>query len=247
MGNTSYVSLSMATALERSLDATAHNLSNASTAGYKAFRPIFETVSEAAEGPSGHEVSYVQDAGNYLDAAQGAVMPTGNPLDLAITGKGWFAFEAEGGRVAFGRNGRLVVDVDGRLSTTTGRALLDTGGAPIILPANIGQDISVARDGTITGSDGTRLGQVGMYDVDFETLMHPIGNGLYISPLGIDGAAASQDSQVAQGFVETSNVEPVIEMTRMIDIQRAYENSLKLLTEENALTRQTIQRIGQFG
>ncbi|MCP9481057.1 flagellar hook basal-body protein [Shimia sp. CNT1-13L.2] len=244
MGNISYVSLSYASALERSLDATAHNLSNASTAGYKAFRPVFETVDAEAETVGGDAISYVQDRGSYLDATQGAIMPTGNPLDLAVSGNGWFGFEVDGEQ-AYGRNGRLVVDVNGRLTTASGHALMDAGGAPIILPNDVGQDITIAPDGTISGPDGAVLGRVGLYDIQADALMHPIGQGLYISPLGVEAAQPAENSRVAQGFVESSNVEPVIEMTRMIDIQRAYENSLRLIGEEDDLTKQAIQRLGR--
>lgn len=247
MGNTSYVSLSLASALERSLDATAHNLSNASTAGYKAFRPVFETVESEAQTTSGDTISYVRDGGSYVDATQGAMLPTGNPLDLAISGNAWFGFEAGEGQTAFGRNGRLVVDVEGRLTTTSGNAILDASGAPIILPGEVGQNIEIAPDGTITSTDGSVLGRVGLFDVDYETLMHPIGQGLYISPLGTEAALPAQNAKITQGFVETSNVQPVIEMTRLIDIQRAYENSLKLLGEEDDLTRQAVQRLGRVG
>ena len=246
MGSTGYVSLSLASALERSLDATAHNLSNASTAGYKAFRPVFEAVESETVSASGDAISYVRDGGSYVDPAPGAIMPTGNPLDLAISGGAWFQFETDGDQVAYGRNGRLVVDIEGRLTTTSGHALLDAGGGPIVLPDDVGQEISIASDGTITGPDGALLGQVGLYDVESDALMHPIGNGLYISPLA-QAAVPAEGSTVTQGFVEASNVQPIIEMTRMIDIQRAYENSLRLVGEEDSLTKQAIQRLGRAG
>lgn len=245
MGSTSYVSLSLATALEKSLDATSHNLANASTAGFKAFRPLFEAVEATPEGSDADPVSYVQDGGSYLDSAQGAVVPTGNPLDIALSGDGWLGFEAPNGQTAYSRNGRLVVDVEGRLTSSSGQAILDAGGAPIVLPNDVGQNIEISPDGTITSGDGAVLGRVGLFDVDSESLMQPIGNGLYISPLAADVPPPAENVRVAQGFVETSNVSPVIEMTRMIDIQRAYEKSIRLMDESNELTKQVVQRLGR--
>lgn len=244
MGNSGYISLSLATSLERSMDATAHNLSNASTAGFKAFRPVFASVSSETEAAAGDIINYVEDRGSYLDTMQGALVPTGNPLDLAITGSGWFGFETGAGDIAYGRVGQLLVDTQGRITTATGQALLDAGGAPIALPDTAGE-LSIAEDGTITGGEGEALGQIGVFDVDFDTVMQPIGNGLYLSPLGEDAAQPAQGSRVSQGFVELSNVEPVIEMTRLITIQRAYEGALRLINEEDGLTKQSIQKLGR--
>ncbi|MGV6810880.1 MAG: flagellar hook-basal body complex protein [Brevirhabdus sp.] len=244
MGNSSYISLSLATSLERSMDATAHNLSNASTAGFKAFRPVFESVSSDTESAAGDTINYVEDRGSYLDTMQGALVPTGNPLDLAITGSGWFGFETDGGNVAYGRHGQLVIDPDGRITTVTGQALLDAGGAPLVVPEGTGT-VAVAADGTMTGAEGEALGQIGLFDVQFDTVLQPVGNGLYMSPLGDDAAQPSESSRISQGFVELSNVEPVVEMTRLISIQRAYEGAIRLMTEEDELTKQSIQRLGR--
>jgi len=244
MGNSSYISLSLATALERSMDATAHNLSNASTAGFKAFRPVFESVSSETEAVAGDTINYVEDRGSYLDTMQGALVPTGNPLDLAITGPGWFGFETGAGATAYGRTGQLVIDPQGRMTTSTGQVILDAGGAPLVLPEAAGV-IAVAADGTVTGEDGEVLGQVGVFDVDFDDVMQPVGDGMYLSPLGDEGVQPSEGSNISQGFVELSNVEPVIEMTRLISIQRAYEGALRLITEEDDLTKLSIQRLGR--
>lgn len=245
MSNIGNVSLSLATTLERSLDATAHNLANAGTAGYKAVRPVFEAIVPKAILGSSDRVSFVQDKGNYLDVSQGTLLPTGNPLDIAVSGNGWLGFEAEGGQTAYGRHGQLIVDVEGRLQTSSGRAVLDAGGAAVILPADVGSDIAIAGDGTITDSQGNQIGQIGMFDVSSDTNMNPIGNGVYLSPLGAQAARAAENSTISQGFIESSNVQSVVEMTRMIDIQRAYEGAVRLMEEDDQLTRQVIQRLGR--
>ena len=123
MGNSGYVSLSHATALERSLNMTAHNLANASTAGFKAMFPVFEAKSHGPEGAL-TAINYVQDNGTFLDNSQGPMTRTDNPTDFAVTGDGWFGFEAGGGTV-YGRFGQLTLDVDGQLVTAAGHAILD--------------------------------------------------------------------------------------------------------------------------
>ncbi len=96
MGNSAYVSLSHATALERSLNLSAHNLANASTAGYKSVQPIFQVQNEG-DGTSTTALNFVQDSGIYLNQAQGPMTRTDNPGDLAISGPGWFGFDVGGG------------------------------------------------------------------------------------------------------------------------------------------------------
>ncbi|MFT6676434.1 MAG: flagellar basal-body rod protein FlgF [Sulfitobacter sp.] len=242
MSNISNVSLSQATALERSLSMTAHNIANANTAGYKAIQPLFESIDHEV---GAENVSFVLDRGSYLDLNKGALMPTGNPLDIALAGDGWLSFQFDGGEVGYSRHGRLVVDVDGRLKTTGGRPLLDAGGGPVQLPDDVGQDVTITSGGTITDANGAILGNIGVLTIEQGARMLPLGGGMYQLP---EDAAAPQQSanpQVKQGFVESSNVEAVLEMTRLIDIQRAYENSVKLMNEDDGLTKTAIQRLGR--
>jgi flagellar basal-body rod protein FlgF len=244
MGSANNVSLSLATAMQRSLDLTANNMANATTAGYKATRPLFESVS--ADGSTDADaVNYVRDSGNYLDTSQGTMLPTGNPLDLAISGTGWFSYESDSGNVAYGRNGQLVVDANGRLSTLSGAAILDDGGSPITLPEEVGQNIAVAGDGTMTDLDGTLLGQIGVFRIPDPNQLTPIGNGMYLLPSGAPSAEVTSQSQVMQGYSEQSNVEPALEMIRLMDVQRTYERAVQVMNDANELTKQAIRRIAR--
>ncbi len=243
MGNSNYVSLSLATALQRSMDLAAHNMANASTAGYKAAQPLFEAVQP--DGTSDTEISYVEDRGTYLNVSQGAMLATSNPLDLALSGPGWFSYEAGAGATAYGRDGRLTVNADGQLSTLAGAPILNQGGAPITLPQALGQEITISGDGTITDAEGTILGQIGIFRVPDVDKLVPIGGGLYLYGDAAGGMAPDTETQIAQGFIEQSNVQPIVEMTRLMDIQRAYERAAKLMSDSNDLTRQAIQRLGR--
>lgn len=244
MGSANSVSLSLATAMQRSLDVAANNMSNASTAGYKAVRPLFESVSQN-ENKNPEATSYVRDKGNYMDTTQGALTPTGNQLDLAITGTGWFSYETRDGQVAYGRNGRLAVNANGQLTTLTGASILDDGGSPITLPEEVGQDVTVARDGTMTDNEGTLLGQIGLFRVIDPNQLNPIGNGLYLLPAGSPAAEPTSQSKIMQGYSERSNVEPAMEIIRLMEIQRTYERAVQVMNDANELTKQAIQRIAR--
>ncbi|MDF3414809.1 flagellar hook basal-body protein [Sulfitobacter sp. M57] len=242
MSNIGYVSLSQATALERSMNMTAHNLANATTSGYKAINPLLESVESNSidEG-----ISYVVDKGTYLDLSNGPLTPTGNPLDVAVSGPGWLSFQLEGGGTGYSRHGQLVVDADGQLKTSTGLALLDGGGGPVTLPEDIGQNVVITTDGAITDPDGVVLGTIGVFNIEQEARMTPLGGGMYQLPGDAAAPQESEDPKIKQGFVEGSNVQAVMEMTRLIDIQRAYENSVRLMTADDTLTKTSIQRLGR--
>lgn len=243
MGTTNYVSLSLATALERSLDLAAHNMANASTAGYKAQHPLMEAVDPTNSGDSTQAVNYVKDKGIFVDMAQGTMVPTGNPLDLAVNGDAFFGFEAPGGETAYGRDGRLTIDTEGLLVTMGGSPVVDISGAPITIPTESGTSINIALDGTITDIDGGAIGRIGLFSVDNPNLLAPIGNGLFLA--GGANAEQTETGSISQGYIEQSNVKPVVEMINLMDIQRAYERAVKLMNDENDLTKQAIQRLGR--
>jgi flagellar basal-body rod protein FlgF len=242
MNATGYVSLSRAAALERSMNMTAHNLANLNTAGFKAINPLLETVNE--QGPEGG-VSYVLDKGNYLDLRDGDFVPTGNPFDLAVTNDAWFTYALPDGGTGYSRDGRLVLDIDGQLKNASGFALLDEGGAPILLPGDLGESVIVGPDGTLTDVEGVDLGRIGVVNIEDAARLEPLGAGLYALPEGAADPDQAEAPALRQGYIEQSNVAAVLEMTRLIDIQRAYENSTKLMTEENDLTRSAIERLGR--
>lgn len=243
MANADYVSLSLAAALQRSLDMAAHNIANSSTAGYKATQPLFEAVQP--DGQDDAAVSYVEDRGTYLNTTQGALVSTGNPLDLALSGNGWLSYQSGAGATAYGRDGRLTLNSDGLLTTLSGAPVLNPGGAPISLPQTLGQEITISSDGTITDAEGGVLGQIGIVRVADVDKLKPIGGGLYLYDETAPEVTPDTNTKLAQGFVEQSNVQPIIEMTRLMDIQRAYERAAKLMTDDGDLTRQAIKRLGR--
>lgn len=247
MDNSNFVSLSLARSLEQSLDIVANNIANSNTAGFKAERSDFQDIVEKNLGDAGKDdVSFVYNSGSHLDTRAGALEKTGNPLDVAISGDGWFGYQTTTGQTAYGRDGRFVINAQGDLVTTKGDQVLDAGGAPIAIPANTGGAVSIAGDGTISDAQGNQVGKIGVFSVPGIAEYQRIGDGMMVDPTGAGAAAQpAENARLSQGFIEQSNVQPVLEMTRMIDIQRAYERAMKLLDDTNTLRQQTISQLGR--
>src|SRR5690606_3316078 len=142
-----------------------NNIANMNTTAFKAERTIFQEHLERL-GPVGQreDQSYVIDSATYRDLSQGRLEATGNPLDIAIEGEGWFAYNTEEGPV-YGRDGRLLIDDMGRLATTDGKPILDIHGAEIVLPLEEAHLIDIAADGTVS-AEGLILGQIGIFQFD---------------------------------------------------------------------------------
>ncbi len=244
MGTTNYVSLSLATALQRSLDMAAHNMANASTAGFKTSHPVLEAVDPTNSGSPTEAINYVQDKGIYIDPSQGSMVATGNTFDIAVSGDAWLGYESPDGGVAYGRDGRLTLNNEGQLVTTGGSPIVDVSGTPLTIPQEAGTSVSIAIDGTVSDQNGGLIGQIGMFDVGNPSLLEPIGNGLFGAPNGVNPGPTTT-STIAQGYIEQSNVQPVVEMIHLMDIQRSYERAVKLMNNENELTKQAIERLGR--
>ncbi len=248
MDNSAYVALSLARSLERSLDVVANNLANSDTAGYKAQRTDFQDLVEHSLSPSQGGVAFVQSNGSHIDPSAGALVKTGNPLDVALSGNGWFGYTTSTGQAAFGRDGRMAINAQGQLVTTAGAQVLDANGAPISIPATTGGPITIAGDGTITDAQGTVVGKIGVFNVPNIETYQRIGGGMLVAPDGgTPPRVQATGVRLSQGFIEQSNVEPVLEMTRMIDIQRAYERAMSLIQDDNSLRQQTLTQLGQAG
>lgn len=246
MDNSSYVALSAATALRRDLDVTANNIANASTNGFKGERVVFESYLQ--DGATAEEnTNFVIDKGSYLDESQGGISQTGNPLDIAIQGKGWFGYRTAEGQMAFGRDGRLAVDAQGNLVTMTGAQILDEGGQPLVLPPDAVGQVEIDPQGNISAPGAGNLARIGLFDLPDLQSYERLGGGMFIPPNGGEAELVPEvRSRVVQGAIEASNVQPIVEMTRMMSIQRAYEQAVKLIGTDDELRQQTIRRLGQI-
>ena len=249
MDNSTYVSISQALALQRSLDVTANNIANSNTAGFKAGRADFSSlVQQTSGGESDDSLSFVTQSDAHIDTSPGPLQRTGNPLDVALSGDGWFSYRTAAGQTAYGRDGRLAVNAQGNLVTVTGAQILDDAGSPIAIPATSAQGLQIGTDGTISDRSGTTLGRIGVVNVPDIASFQRSEGGMFVPPEGAASATTpATDTKIAQGFLEQSNVRPVLEMAHMMEIQRAYDRAMKLMDDQNNLRKQTLSQLGQVG
>ncbi|MGI3170966.1 flagellar basal-body rod protein FlgF [Pseudooceanicola sp. C21-150M6] len=247
MDNTTYVALSLARAMQRDLDVTANNIANANTAGFKAERVVFSSYLHPDEGAEvGEGTNFVVDEGSFLDEQQGAFTRTDNPLDVAVRGKAWMSYRTPEGTQAFGRDGQFEVNANGTLVTLSGAHVLDEGGADIVIPPGAGE-IKISVDGTIASDNAGVLGKIGLFDLpDIQSYVR-LGASMIAPPEGrASMARAAQGSELAQGTLELSNVQPIQEVTRLMMIQKAYDQATKLMTTEDELKKDMLRRMGQM-
>ncbi|MEO1090605.1 MAG: flagellar basal-body rod protein FlgF [Pseudomonadota bacterium] len=231
----SYVALSRQLGLERQLAVIANNIANANTTGYLADDMSFEAVRQRASRRV--EVAYVQDLTVRPDLTEGELVGTGGIFDFGIAGDGFFAVETPGG-TRYTRAGHFRLDEDNQLVTWDGHPVLDTGDAPIVLPADNSR-LQVAGDGTLSIDDEV-VGQMQRARFADPGLLEREGAMLFRSD---ERPTAATDAQVSQGMLEASNVEPVLAMTAMLETTRAFEATQKLIEAQHDLTRQAVERL----
>jgi flagellar basal-body rod protein FlgF len=249
MENALLVGLSRQTVLERQLDVVANNIANVNTAGFKADTSLFEEYlrSGAHEDNfvgSDRRLSFVQDRGTYRDFSQGAHEQTKNPLDLAISGEGFLVVQTAGGE-RYTRDGGLQINNVGQLVTANGDAVLGTSGPITFQPTD--HDVNVSPDGTITVVEGSGRadslrGKLRLASFTDAQRLLKEGSNLYSA--GEGGApAADTKSTVQQGYIEKSNVNSVAEMSRMMEVTRAYTQISTLLQQESDLHKSAIEKL----
>lgn len=229
----------------RAVDVTSNNIANASTNGFRASKQSFEAlVVDTGSDDQMSKMAYAIDKGTYNDLSEGAVVQTGNPFDVAIQGDGFFAYERTDGRIAIGRDGNLSRSPEGELVTVSGHRILNNGGAPINVPADAGA-ISIAPDGTVSTAANGAIDQIGAFSEPGAARWQKIDGGMMVPREGEPALIPALDVTIRQGFSETSNVNPIMEMTTMIKQQRAYERAMGVADSANDLRAQTLQRLGR--
>jgi flagellar basal-body rod protein FlgF len=244
MENALLIGLSRQMALQNQMNAIANNLANLETAGYKGDSLKFEefvmpVATIDGMGGSDGQVSYVHQARQIRDFSEGDMIATGNPLDVAINGKGWLAVETPDGE-RYTRNGHLKVDSEGRLTTADGNPVLGLGGAIVLAPEET--DLTIATDGTISTRDGEKA-RLRIVSFDDEQRMSKAGNTLFATD---EQPKPATNPRVAQGMIEQSNVHSVAEVARMIEVSRSYISTAKLLDGTNDLRQRAIEQLGRL-
>lgn len=237
-----YVGLSRQMALRRQMDVIANNLANMNTTSYRSEAMMFQEYLNKDPSKTGGEgtISYVVDYGLSRNFGQGELRPTTNPLDIAISGSGYFTVRQEDNSIAYTRNGQLHIDDDGVLVNVTNRPVLSEDDSPIEVEVS-GGVLNIAGDGTVSNEQGI-LGKIKLVSFDNEYELKNAGGGLYTTDAD---PKAALGTEIVQRMLENSNVNAIVQMTRMIDVSRSYQSTTNLInkTEESEVT--AIRRLGK--
>lgn len=235
MDNASYIGLSLQMALKTELDVVANNIANVSTAGYQGQHVMFNEY--LAEPVAGETISYVYDVAVMRDTHPGPQTPTGNPLDVALTDESYFVVENDQG-FRYTRNGSFRLNAEGQLVGPQGAAVMGEGNVPFFF-APEETEISISRDGTVSTENGA-IGRLRLVKFDNPQTMRKVGDALFESD---DPAIPAPNAEVMQGFIETANVRPVLELTRLIEIARAYQSAQRIIESEAKLEEEAIKTL----
>ena len=239
MENAILVAMSHQIASRRSLNVVANNIANMNTTGFKAENVLFEQILQEVDSANsvGSKISFVQDKAVYRNFADGALTETGGAIDVALSGTGFFVVETPQGQ-RYTRNGNFQLGEDGSLMTSEKHPVLDINGDPIV----IGPDetnIQIAKDGSIETSLGPKT-TLNVVTFDNINDMKKVGSSMYETeqePFPADNVS------VHQGMIETSNVQPILEVTRMIEFSRAYQSAAGVISDAEELQRKAVSEL----
>ncbi len=231
-----YTTLTRQSGLMREMQVVANNIANISTTGFRREGVVFEEY--IAKTPDGPSLSMASGDGRVIDLTQAGISQTGGAFDLAIQGDGFFQVQTpDGPRLT--RAGNFTPSPTGELVTNDGYRLMDDGGAAIVLPPGASK-IAVAQDGTLS-ADGAPVAHIGLWQPgDPLSLQHQAG-----TMFSADSVQPATGGVIMQGYLEDSNVEPVQEIARMIEVKRAYELGQSFMDQEDKRMRGVVDTLGR--
>ncbi len=241
MENALLIGLSRQTALAREMDVIANNMANVTTNGFKAREARFSEFlmpgarADSFQAPD-RRLSYVIDSGTPLDLSTGAIEMTGNPLNAAIKGEGFFAVQTPQGE-RYTRNGAFELNAQGQLVTSDGHQVLGQSGPITLGPEET--NVSISPDGAVLTNQGER-GRIRMVRFANPRALSNVGANLFASQ---QPGEPDTLSRVQGGAIERSNVQAIVEMSRMIDVNRNYTSVASMLSRMDELRRTAISRL----
>ena len=237
------------------MDIVANNLANMNTSGFKGEKIMFvEHLSKSKGGhrPISEKVTYVRDIATVRDFSKGPLESTGNPLDLGIAGEGFFTVQTDQGE-RYTRNGRFQLDQGGQLVNQQGLPVLTEGGQPIFFAPGEA-NISISQDGTVTTENG-EIGKLSLVKFSSPQNLKPGAGGLFEYKNAPNAGRGDDDDagqiqqvekpNIKQGMLEGSNVMPIIEMSKMIDVHRTYDSVKSFLKREDERALNMIRNLAK--
>lgn len=237
MQSSLYVAIAAQRVLQKQLETVAHNVANMNTVGFRAESIDFDSLVSNSEADG---VNYPSLGRLQASDSPGTLERTGNPLDIALSGPGWFAIETPDG-VAYTRDGRMQIDAFGELKTIDGHGMLDAAQAPILVNPN-GGPIEISPDGRLV-QDGRLVGNIGVFDVPTQNLAGRFENSAFFAAAEGNPIAPGVDTKISQGFVENSNVNPIAQMANMITISRMFESLNSSIDGSEQAMKRSIQEL----
>lgn len=237
MGNSIYTTITRQSGLMGEMRVIANNVANMATTGFRSEQAIFAEHIKSLGRDEG-SLSMARANGHVTSFLQGSVTQTGGTFDLAIEGDGFFQIETPAGN-RLSRAGAFMPNEAGELVTPDGYRLLDIGGAPVFAPTDVGQ-IAIAPDGTMS-ADGAPIAQIGLVVPSDRTDMVREDGVRFRTEAEL---LPAEEARVSQGFLESSNVDPINQIARMIEVQRAYEMGQSFLEKEDERLRSIMTLVG---
>lgn len=247
MDNASYVALSRQMTLQRELDISANNLANMNTTGYKFEELLISALpgAQAVNDPIRTPANFAYDNGVGRNFRQGTLEQTGGTFDLAIEGEAAFFVVQTGQGTAYTRDGAFTLGPDGSLQTQNGYQVQGDGGPIILDPKNGAPTISA--DGIVNQTvqgQALRVGKIQVVRIDDLSNLQKQGDSNYTLKAG-GAAIPATDAKIQQGMIEASNVNPMIEVTRLVQINREYAQIAAIIQQTNDLNRTAVERLGR--
>lgn len=222
-----------------SLDLLANNIANASTGGYKADREFYSLYSAPEAQDSGDSAVMPVIEKPWTDYSQGVVQNTGNTLDVALTGKGFFAVNGPSGTL-YTRNGSFALAPDGRIVTQDGYSVRSTTGQPITVDGN--RRIEIAADGRVS-QDGTVIGKLEIADFSSSAEVAKQGNNYFV--VGSLQSVTASTATVRQGKLESSNTGTAEAAVRLVSVMRQFEMLQKAVTMGAEMDQRAIESVAK--
>lgn len=250
MENALLVGLSRQMVLAREIDVVANNIANVNTNAFKADNSMFEqylmpVARENRFNLPDRQVSFVNDRGTWRDMRAGPVQHTGNPLDVAINGNGFLVVQTQDGE-RYTRDGSLQIDGQGQLVTADGSVVLGDNGPIVFQTTDHG--IMISPDGWVTVTEPgvtnaeAQRGRIRLVSFASPGQLQKEGDNKFSAPAGV-AAVPDTTSTLMQGSIEKSNVNGVVEMARLIEVSRAYQQVATLLQQQSDLHKTAIQQL----